>query len=78
MHLGQMSVSFKVASIYECAFWRWQCKICKIFPLSSFQSPSQGGVHLDGDIFLLSYLLHAFKVVESQKSSLTSYDFLAI
>jgi hypothetical protein len=57
LHLGLWVFLLKVALVYECAFWRLWRKICKILPTSNFQSPSQGGVHLEGKIFYFIFCM---------------------
>jgi hypothetical protein len=52
----------EAALVYECAFRRRQCKICKILPMSDFQSPSQRVVHLEREIpyfILCTCFLHS-------------------
>ncbi len=50
LHLGLWVFLLEATLVYECAFWRQQCKICNIFRMSNFQSPSQRGVHLEHEI----------------------------
>lgn len=66
LHLGLWMFLLEVALVYECVFWRRQCKICKILPMSNFQSPSQWSVHFKSEIHyfvLASWIQDCWKLI---------------
>lgn len=60
LHLWLWVFLLEAALVYECVFWRWWHKICNILLMSNFESPSQGGIHFEGEILSLYFVCDSY------------------